>query len=595
MRLGLLLCAAACLPGVAQAQASAVMLSQYYAQMVPGQTLAFSASVGGGGGQSVIWQVNKVVGGNARIGTITSAGVFTAPAGVPASGLVTVTAVSAQSPQSSATASVTLTAQPPAGQTYYVASTGADTNAGTLGHPFATIQHAADIAMAGDTVLVRQGTYNALVVPPHSGNANAGYITFSAYPGEAPVIDGTGLTVPGGQAGLVTLQDVSYVIVQGFVLRNYTTAKRSQVPIGIFVTGGGQNEQVLNNHITDITTTAPTSPAACASGAQSANALGLAVYGSRAPIAIGNLSIAGNELDAMKTGCSETMTVNGNVDGFTIAGNYVHDDNNIGIDAIGFEQVSPNATYDQARHGEIRGNLVLRTSSYGNPAYGKMYAADGIYVDGGKNIVIEQNIVSGADLGIEIASENKGRLTSSVIVRNNLVYGNTSNGISIGGYGPNQGGTQDCTIVNNSLYLNDTKNTGSGELQIQYNATGNVIENNIAYATAQALFLHDYPKVSTAPAMLDYNLYYTASKTASRIWIWEGVRDVGLPTYQARSGQDAHAIFADPEYTGALVLAAGSPALGAGANLGASVIGSVDFAGRPRAPGGAVSIGAFAH
>jgi hypothetical protein len=61
----------------------------------------------------------------------------------------------------------------------------------------------------------------------------------------------------------------------------------------------------------------------------------------------------------------------------------------------------------------------------------------------------------------------------------------TACGISIGGYASNVGGTDHCTIVNNTLYANDTNNTGSGEFQAQYYATNNIFENNIVYATSQ--------------------------------------------------------------------------------------------------------------
>ena len=77
--------------------------------------------------------------------------------------------------------------------TYYVSTTGNDNNAGTLGAPWRTIQKAANTVHAGDTVQVRAGTYNEIVTMKTSGNATAGYITFQNYPGEAPIVDGTGL------------------------------------------------------------------------------------------------------------------------------------------------------------------------------------------------------------------------------------------------------------------------------------------------------------------------------------------------------------------------------------------------------------------
>jgi hypothetical protein len=42
---------------------------------------------------------------------------------------------------------------------YYVATTGSDANAGTIDRPFATLQKGHDVAIAGDTVWIRGGTY----------------------------------------------------------------------------------------------------------------------------------------------------------------------------------------------------------------------------------------------------------------------------------------------------------------------------------------------------------------------------------------------------------------------------------------------------
>ena len=573
--------------------AVSVTLSMPYAQVQPSQSVAFSAAVTGSANTKVVWQVNNAVGGSASAGTVTAGGVFTAPAALPSPASVTVTAVSAADPSASATATITLVAQAAAGTTYYVAKTGADGNPGTLASPFLTIQHAAGVAAAGDTVLVEAGVYNELVAPRNSGNATQGYITFSAAPGQAVAIDGTGLAIPGGQWGLVTLQNSSFVVVQGFELRNYTTSSVRDVPVGVYVSGAGSNVQIVNNHIHDITTTAKTTPKACGS-----DALGMAVYGSAAPAAISGLVVSGNEIDDLMTGCSESLSIDGNVDGFAVTSNVVHDNDNIGIDAIGFERVSPDPAYDQARHGEIRGNIVYNITSYGNPDYGRQYAADGIYVDGGTQIIIEQNLVHNADLGIELASEHKGHVTSAVIARNNVVYQDNSNGISIGGYGPNRGGSDGVTVVNNTLWDNDTKHTGSGEFQIQFNATNNLFENNIVYASAQALMVHDYAPAAAAPATLDANLYFSPKGAAKSVFQWEKTRYSGFAKYLAGSGQDGRSVFADPLFVdpGAppvLDVMAGSPAIGAGLDLGEAVVGSVDFAGNRRIVGHTIDIGAY--
>src|SRR4029077_19978877 len=83
---------------------------------------------------------------------------------------------------------------------YYVSTTGNDSNPGTQAAPWRTIQHAADTARAGSTVNVRGGIYEELVSINVSGNAADGFITFRSYPGEAAILDAARLT-PSGRVG----------------------------------------------------------------------------------------------------------------------------------------------------------------------------------------------------------------------------------------------------------------------------------------------------------------------------------------------------------------------------------------------------------
>ena len=73
-----------------------------------------------------------------------------------------------------------------AANTYYVSTSGSDNNAGTLSKPWRTIQKAANVAVGGDTVLIRGGTYNERVDLTDRGNSSGPYITFKSYPGEDP-------------------------------------------------------------------------------------------------------------------------------------------------------------------------------------------------------------------------------------------------------------------------------------------------------------------------------------------------------------------------------------------------------------------------
>jgi 6-phosphogluconolactonase (cycloisomerase 2 family) len=82
------------------------------ASVVMGGTQQFTATVTNTTNTAVTWQVGGVAGGNATVGTISSGGLYTAPASVPSPAAVTVTAVSQADTTKSGTASVTVTTPP---------------------------------------------------------------------------------------------------------------------------------------------------------------------------------------------------------------------------------------------------------------------------------------------------------------------------------------------------------------------------------------------------------------------------------------------------------------------------------------------------
>ena len=72
-------------------------------------TQQFTANVQNTANTAVTWRVNGVTGGNATIGTITTGGLYAAPASVPSPATVVVTAVSVADPTRSGSANVTIT------------------------------------------------------------------------------------------------------------------------------------------------------------------------------------------------------------------------------------------------------------------------------------------------------------------------------------------------------------------------------------------------------------------------------------------------------------------------------------------------------
>lgn len=74
---------------------------------------------------------------------------------------------------------------------YHVAKTGSDEGKGTLKDPFLTINKAASVAMAGDTIIVHEGVYREWVKPKYKGLSDKRRITYKAAEGEKVVIKGS--------------------------------------------------------------------------------------------------------------------------------------------------------------------------------------------------------------------------------------------------------------------------------------------------------------------------------------------------------------------------------------------------------------------
>ncbi|MDT0568091.1 right-handed parallel beta-helix repeat-containing protein [Streptomyces sp. DSM 3412] len=84
----------------------------------------------------------------------------------------------------------------------YVATNGNDGNAGTLAAPLRTVQRAVDLAQAGDSILIRGGTYapSSNIQLLKSGTASQP-IRMGNYNGERVVIDGEGMPYTPGAVG----------------------------------------------------------------------------------------------------------------------------------------------------------------------------------------------------------------------------------------------------------------------------------------------------------------------------------------------------------------------------------------------------------
>lgn len=419
-------------------------------------------------------------------------------------------------------------------QAIYVSINGHDQNAGTKSKPFRTLNKAASEANAGTTVLLRKGNYHEKLVVKHSGTQSKP-IVFKAYNKEKVVLSGKDLKDVEGDTSIVTINNKNNVTISGLIIQDLSTNLADETVIGIYVTGSSNHITLENNKVQRIETQA-----------DDGNGHGIAIYGTGT---MRDINILNNTVEDLKLGSSESLVLNGNIDGFKVENNIVRRSDNIGIDLIGYEGTSVDKKVDYVRNGIVKNNQVYEISSYGNPAYGGDYSAGGIYVDGGKNITIEKNVIYKSDIGIEATSEHAKKYADNIKIVNNIIYDNFYTGIAIGGYDRDQGGTINSTISQNILYRNDTKGLDGGQLLVQHDTKNNVIERNILTAGPSRIFISNF-FTTNQENKLQKNVFHK-EKGKKGIWIWKEEEYTSFPKFKAASNSDEKSSYVDPEYQNA--------------------------------------------
>ena len=313
----------------------------------------------------------------------------------------------------------------------FVAKTGNDSNNGSEGAPWATIQRAMTALEPGMRIYVREGTYNEKVIVMTTGTADAPVI-LAAYPGEEVTIDGTGIDNSDYTSGLITMKGINYITVRGFRVIN-------SVQQGIFA-GWSDHVYIRDNYTYNTVTS------------------GVGVWFSS------NAVIDNNEVVlACNDSTEECITVAGS-DRFIIRNNHVHDS---GPGTYGGEGIDAKLSHN----GLVYGNEVHDTNRLG------------IYVDAWNtptsNIKVFNNLVYDCDpVGISVAAEYGGQL-EDIQVFNNIITGSSWYGVVVANWGVDGAlhPIRNIEIVNNTIVDNN-----AGIYIMDNDLLGTVkIVNNLVY------------------------------------------------------------------------------------------------------------------
>ena len=377
-------------------------------------------------------------------------------------------------------------------KTLHVATSGNDKSGdGTEEKPFATVEGAIASGIGpGSEIIVHEGTYEPFTITSEASGTAAEPVTIAAAMGakdyESVVIQAPKGKLQSGEDGMEEAVGIHMVNVSGIQLQGFEISGGTH---GIlYESTQEQGEQELDAisiedcEIHDVV-----------------GAHGIAVYAGNDLAPVKNLTVMNCEVHDCLCGDSESLVLNGNIDTFNIVGNVIHDNNNIGIDMIGFEGTAKHAKdggfdnlydVDFARNGECHDNIVFNISAEGNPAYFEEgeydLCADGIYVDGGQNIEIYNNFIFNCDIGLEVATEhspddNELFRVSGIKVHDNVVADCKGwCGLCFGGYDRDLGFTEDCEFANNTFVDNET------QVGVQ-RSKGNQIHDNLFVGDGSAI------------------------------------------------------------------------------------------------------------
>ncbi len=462
---------------------------------------------------------------------------------------------------------------------YYVSPQGDDSNFGTKTSPFLTIGKAAQLAQAGDVVLIRGGIYYEDVKPAFSGesgkyityqNDGIGDVIIDAEDGKRPgciEIDNKsflqiiGITVRGAnsyqswpRSGISITDGSTHIILNGITAYdNYfgIMARGNEGPVsfitvtntktfgpdnignvhyGIFFYEKVYDSQIINNRV------AYTLPEEQSYGIEiSTNYPGVQENGARRVI------VAGNEVDHNESEGIHTW----NATGVLISGNFLHENGATGI---------------QIEDGSE--NIIVEHNLSETNAQTYEFEA-GVWIDDSKNVVVRNNILRSNKVGLIVTASDR------VIVHDNYLYLNNRGAENL----YNAAGliaedlVSNISVTHNTFYGNGAGSAAHGAINFGlFNPSCSDItfKNNIVAESMNDL---DLLQDTCDGFVSDFNDFFNTRPLAVE---WNQSQ-MDWTMYRIISGQDSHSltsapIFADPDAFD-FSLQATSPLIGKGSIL----------------------------
>ena len=528
-------------------QPVAVTITPTSANVVAKQTQQFSATVSGTTNSAVSWQVNGVSGGNSSTGTISSTGLYTAPA-VTAKTSVTITAVSGADTTKSANAAVTIT---PAATSQPVSIAVAPTTASVVAGK--TQQFSATVSGGSDTAVAWQ--VNGVT----GGNNSTGTINTSGLY-TAPTVSSTlSVTVTA-----VSSADNSKTASAAVTVSPAPTPPPTSSGPALYVSPSGSDSndgssahpfatinKAANTATPGMTVHVAPGTYQAVTTSKSGTASQRIRYISDVQWGAKVMGTSSSEAAWMQDGSyvdlvgfdisgGSRLGVENNGSNVKILGNYVH--NIAGSCSSSGGAGIDNSNYS-ASNDDIIGNIVGNIG----PSPGSCNTVQGIYLSNSGGITANNIVFAVSAWGIQMWHA----ATNATIVNNTVFacYG----GITVGAGDSPGGVTSDNTLVANNIVY---KNTGYGIYEYGATGTHNRYINNLVTGNPTEISLQN-------------GLSATGTVTA----------DPEFVNYQANGTGDYH-------------LKSTSPAVNAGTSTSAPV---QDFSGGTRPVGGAWDIGAYEY